>query len=287
MTGPGTADDDKFILVYLEGIGGPILNFPATQEVLSWNSGHRGFGARLAQTDDVAFVDAVLASIVARLDANLLAEDPDNAVAAVNLGQVFLVGHGNGGMLCYRLAHALPWMGSNFTVAAFAVVGASIGGKFHFEDPDIFDNSPHGGPQRTPDASVLVIHGDQDQNVRPPDLLEDGRLSLLWAGLLNINGVAFDRIVPLTPWDYSPTFSANQWVAHLGALPSEVDDGQQINGHPVRIETWLEPLQNHVVALLTQADLAAEWPGPDVWGEAVAARMIWDFFKDPTQDLVP
>jgi len=110
------ADENGFIVVYPKGHG------------LSWNAGDCCGKAAKEQTDDVAFVRALVNEMEMRYK--------------IDRRKVFACGFSNGAMMCYRLAQELPDI-----FAAVAIVEGSLRSL----------NKPAKGP-----ISVLIIHGDKD-----------------------------------------------------------------------------------------------------------------------------
>lgn len=122
----GTADANRFLMVYPEGTG----RFPGVFLGLTWNGGGCCGIAQQRDVDDVAFVDALI--------------DAVDREWGVDQRRVFATGFSNGGIMAYRLGVALA-----HRLAAIAPVGASFMASEMAERP----------------IPVLAIHGALDRNV--------------------------------------------------------------------------------------------------------------------------
>jgi polyhydroxybutyrate depolymerase len=117
---------DRFLAVFPQGV----LN--------SWNAGPCCPPASLANVDDVAFLDRVVAQLVGRSD--------------VDAGRMYLAGFSNGGIMTYTMACARP--------TVFAAVAPMAGTNLSACAP------------KEP-VSLLHMHGDPD-----PVVPYDGQLTL-------------------------------------------------------------------------------------------------------------
>lgn len=127
------ADEEKFIVVYPEGIG--IFGF-----LQHWNAGHCCGKAAQDNIDDLTFIDAVIAKTN-----SLLPIDPD---------RIYMAGMSNGGMLTYRYAAE-----RGHKLAAIAAVATPIGSRENMKTPN----------WTIPDAvlplPVIAFHGTGDKHV--------------------------------------------------------------------------------------------------------------------------
>ncbi|MEC8253475.1 MAG: serine hydrolase [Planctomycetota bacterium] len=118
--------DMGFVVVFPDGTGN------STKQGLSWNSGSADVYAARKQVDDVSFCKAIVADVQRRV--------------AIDGDRVFVTGHGNGGMMCHRLARE----------AADVFKGiAPVAGAMNFTDEQ--SNVP---------MAVLMVHGTEDAHVR-------------------------------------------------------------------------------------------------------------------------
>ncbi len=121
------ADENGFVIVYPDGIGGVMGN----QNLRTWNAGNCCGPAQQQNIDDVAFIDALIDQV-----STSVSIDPD---------RVYAVGHSNGGIMAYRLACEL-----SDKIAAIGVYAASLG------------VAPC---QPAEPVSVMHVHGTGDQNI--------------------------------------------------------------------------------------------------------------------------
>jgi polyhydroxybutyrate depolymerase len=108
----------------------------------SWNAGGCCGRSSAQAVDDVAFLEAMTAELVAALD--------------IDRGRVFATGMSNGAMMAYR------WACDTGTPRAIAPVAGTVVG-------DCVDPSP---------ASVLHVHGEDDTTVRMDGAPGDGRVEV-------------------------------------------------------------------------------------------------------------
>lgn len=94
---------------FLDEVGPAIVVFPAGFD-LSWNAGYCCGGAHAAGVDDVAFLQAVVAQVLAQQ-------------AGASPGHVYLAGFSNGGRMAYRVACDSPGLFAG--VAAVEAVSVS------------------------------------------------------------------------------------------------------------------------------------------------------------------
>lgn len=129
MTGLGTlASAEGSVHIYPDGRG------PAPDRFLFWNCGGRGADRFRSDADDVAFLDALCAELVASY--------------RVDPCRIYWAGFSNGAMMCHRFACERAER-----VAAFAAVAGAL--------PE------HCLAVRGPEVPAMLIHGTSDEYVLP------------------------------------------------------------------------------------------------------------------------
>ena len=140
------AEKEKFIMVYLDGLG----KFKYTLHV--WNSGYIQAAGR-AGTDDVEYIKTLVDYIKSHY--------------SIDDQRIYITGHSNGGMMTDRMAAEAPGI-----FAAAAPVSSAVGGKATPASP------LYTIPRPEQPVSIIRIHGYLDQNV-----LYDGGYSRSGYGL--------------------------------------------------------------------------------------------------------
>lgn len=125
------ADEEGFIVVYPEGVGG------------TWNAGYCCGPAMKNQVDDVGFILKVIADVGGR--------------QKIDQKRIYATGFSNGAMMSYRMACEAP-----YEFAAIASVSGAIGGKTMDDSSLYLPNKP------SQPVSVIVFHGTDDQHVLYP-----------------------------------------------------------------------------------------------------------------------
>ncbi len=120
------SDREGFIVVYPDGTG------PAKDKLLTWNAGACCGQAMDQKVDDVAFIRALVAHLL--------------ATYKINPKKVYATGLSNGGMMSYRLGCEASDI--------FAAIGPVAGAL----------NCETCTPQKP--VSVVAVHGKKDQNVK-------------------------------------------------------------------------------------------------------------------------
>ncbi|MFO1078655.1 MAG: serine hydrolase [Planctomycetota bacterium] len=225
------ADREGFVAVFADGTGA------LSNRLLTWNSG--GFPCYAADhdVDDVGFLRAVVGDVAGRV-----------AIAA---GRVFAVGHGNGGMMCHRLARE-----ASDLFAGIAVVGGAM--DFTAADP-------------TDAVGVLIVHGTQDEQV-----------PYLGGAPKAATGRAGSRA------DASVQDAIDYWLARNGLFgyPQSVSPATEAG---VRIDTYGTGADGKPsgtpVRVITLDGGGHAWPGGKLANPAgdrpfayAATRAVWDFF---------
>jgi polyhydroxybutyrate depolymerase len=142
------ADREGFLVAYPEGYGFFGL-------LRHWNSGHCCGPARLTRTDDVGFIDRVIARVRERFP--------------VDESRVFVVGLSNGGMLAHRYAAE-----RSDVVAAVAVVSGTIGGAAATGEP-VWQIPAPARP-----VPILIIHGSADDRIPYDGTVAAGASGRTW-----------------------------------------------------------------------------------------------------------
>lgn len=127
-------DREGVLVAYPEGIG----IFGLLQH---WNAGHCCGKAAADAIDDVAFVDAVIATVRQRL--------------AVDPQRIYMAGMSNGGMFTYRYAAE-----RTSVLAAAAVVAGAIGSRLEGEEGEPWQLPPPALP-----LPIFILHGLADEHV--------------------------------------------------------------------------------------------------------------------------
>ncbi len=121
------ADENGFVVVYPDGVGGVLGN----QNLRTWNGGNCCGVAQQQGVDDVAFISALI--------------DQLSATMPIDANRVYAVGHSNGGIMAYRLACEL-----SDKIAAIGVYAASLGVQ---------------PCQPSAPVSIMHVHGTADDNI--------------------------------------------------------------------------------------------------------------------------
>jgi polyhydroxybutyrate depolymerase len=122
------ADEEGFIVVYPQGVGG------------TWNAGYCCGQAMTNQIDDVGFILKVISDVESR--------------EKINGSRIYVTGFSNGAMMSYRLASE-----ASSTFAAVGPVSGSIGGKATANSSLYMQQTP------SQPVSVIAFHGTDDQHV--------------------------------------------------------------------------------------------------------------------------
>lgn len=158
------ADREKIVVVYPDGLGGP------HGMGRSWNVGRCCSLAHFLGVDDVAFIEALLDALTARLP--------------IDRSRVYLVGYSNGGSLA-QLAAATK----SKRFAALGLYGATLPGSGAHRAPQI------DLPRADHPLSVILVHALADPRV--PYLGSDGDVSFLQGGqFYAVSGRCTERLAP-------------------------------------------------------------------------------------------
>ena len=122
------ADEEGFIVVYPEGVGG------------TWNSGYCCGQAMKDQVDDVGFILKVIEDVESR--------------QKIDQRRIYATGISNGAMMSYKLASE-----ASDKFAAIGPVAGTIGGKTT-ENSSLYLTEKPSQP-----VSVIIFHGTDDQHV--------------------------------------------------------------------------------------------------------------------------
>lgn len=122
------ADEEGFIVVYPQGVGG------------TWNANYCCGQAMANNVDDVGFILKVISDVETR--------------QKIDPNRIYATGFSNGAMMSYRLASE-----ASNTFAAIGVVSGSIGGKTSENSIPYLPKTP------SQPVSVIVFHGTEDQHV--------------------------------------------------------------------------------------------------------------------------
>lgn len=196
-----------------------------------WNTGFKNLGADGAE--DVNFIDHVISDVARQ--------------TPIDPKRIFLVGHGNGGMMAYVAGARLAQR-----VAAIGVVEGTLG----------FDRGEAKGeaPRPATPVSAIIIHGKLDPNV-PYD---------------HGSGLPQPALMPNA---MSAIDSATEWARFdaITNLPKTLDS----KNPNVQILDWRGA--NVEVELITILNGTHAWPGgigisgPEVKSGINAADIIWTF----------
>lgn len=144
--------EDRFFVIYPHGFGyTPDLS---GQTVRGWNTGFAG--DYMPPHSDVSFIRAVVAAVESMLQARL--DELGVRRPAIDADRRFLFGYSMGGMMAYRLAHAVPDY-----FAALWVMSGAIGGRSSEGYTDTVTNTPAGSSS----LSLFHHHGERDDVVPP------------------------------------------------------------------------------------------------------------------------
>ena len=287
-----------------------------------WNNGYWGRDHDLLSTvDDVGYIAALLTWVFDRFTAiygdflvkaargpracafaNSVAEDLLDAT------RVYLVGHGSGAAMVYRLACELParldalapswWTDRGGRIAGLAVVGGSRGGFRQIRDvnrltPDA-DWDPTGVSGLPSNLDFLAIHGGSDELVVPGSRVQIANLASV-RGSKEYEDTHVDVLSARA--HFSLTKSLEPWAYHLGLVGSttdHVDIMDSRNNTFVRsvVERWryapgAYPRGNMVAFIEPRLD--DQWPTGTNWSTDAAGTpfgvtpTILDFFAYPAR----
>jgi predicted esterase len=144
--------EDRFFVLYPHGFGyTPDLS---GEPIRGWNTGFAG--DYMPPHSDVGFIKAVIEAVDGMLQARL--ETLGVKRRAIDADRRFLFGYSMGGMMAYKLAHAIPG-----AFAALWVMAGAIGGRSREGYTDTVTNTPSGSSS----VSLVHHHGDLDDVVPP------------------------------------------------------------------------------------------------------------------------
>ncbi len=149
------ADEEGFIVVYPNGIGGFLM-------FKWWNSGiFWPIIISERDIDDVGFIKR----IIERLESNL----------NINSSRIYVTGHSNGAMMAYRVGAEL-----SEKISAIAPVAGTIGGR------ETDDSFLYTIPEPSFPVSAIIFHGMQDEQI-PYDGGKFGGIGLRKPYFLSVN----------------------------------------------------------------------------------------------------